>query len=158
MQILQCAVSNSVSHFIVILIHANCFHLCAHAFDEHGSDGFTGVWQLVVPLDGTCASPLPARLSIENAAGATNASRVKSPLWHMKSWLGTPRVTRKIRMKRVKNNVLSRFGRFRRDCERDFSSAGYVIQERMSQLKPSTVDDVLFLHSNLKHQAEHNIV
>ncbi|KAA0722794.1 Transposable element Hobo transposase [Triplophysa tibetana] len=34
--------------------------------------------------------------------------------------------------------------------ERDFSCAGYVIQER-SQLKPSTVDDVLFLHSNLKH-------
>ena len=27
-----------------------------------------------------------------------------------------------------------------------------------SHLKPSTVDDVLFLHSNLKHQAKHHIV
>ncbi|KAA0718425.1 hypothetical protein E1301_Tti021484 [Triplophysa tibetana] len=35
--------------------------------------------------------------------------------------------------------------------ERGFSCAGYVIQERRSQLKQSTVDDVLFLHSNLKH-------
>ena len=32
--------------------------------------------------------------------------------------------------------------------KRDFSSAGSDIQERRSQLKPSTVDDVLFLHSN----------
>ena len=37
------------------------------------------------------------------------------------------------------------------DCERDFSGAGYVIQEQRSQLKPSKVDDGLFLHSNLKH-------
>lgn len=33
--------------------------------------------------------------------------------------------------------------------ERDFSSPGFVIQERRAQLKPGTVDDVLFLHSNL---------
>lgn len=33
--------------------------------------------------------------------------------------------------------------------ERDFSSAGFVIQERRTQLKPGTVDDILFLHSNL---------
>ena len=38
MQKLQCAVWNSVSHFIVILIYTNCFPVCAHAFDEHGSD------------------------------------------------------------------------------------------------------------------------
>ncbi|XP_073729947.1 zinc finger protein 618-like [Misgurnus anguillicaudatus] len=34
--------------------------------------------------------------------------------------------------------------------ERDFSTAGFVIQERRTQLKPGTVDDILFLHSNLK--------
>ncbi|KAG7477304.1 hypothetical protein MATL_G00092990 [Megalops atlanticus] len=34
--------------------------------------------------------------------------------------------------------------------ERDFSSAGFVIQERRTQLKPGTVDDILFLHSNLR--------
>lgn len=34
--------------------------------------------------------------------------------------------------------------------ERDFPTAGFVIQERRSQLKPGTVDDILFLHSNLK--------
>lgn len=39
--------------------------------------------------------------------------------------------------------------------ERDFSCAGYVIQERRSQLKPSTVDDILFLHSNIKHHTKH---
>uniref|UniRef100_A0A3B3QQ95 HAT C-terminal dimerisation domain-containing protein n=1 Tax=Paramormyrops kingsleyae TaxID=1676925 RepID=A0A3B3QQ95_9TELE len=33
--------------------------------------------------------------------------------------------------------------------ERDFSSAGFVIEERRTQLKPGTVDDILFLHSNL---------
>ena len=36
--------------------------------------------------------------------------------------------------------------------------AGYVIQERRNQPKPSTVDDVLFMHSNLKHHAKHEIV
>lgn len=41
--------------------------------------------------------------------------------------------------------------------ERDFSCAGYVIQERRSQLKPSTVDDVLFLHSNLKYHTTNRI-
>lgn len=39
--------------------------------------------------------------------------------------------------------------------ERDFSCAGYVIQERRSQLRPSTVDDILFLHSNIKHHTKH---
>ncbi|KAJ4942855.1 hypothetical protein JOQ06_005367 [Pogonophryne albipinna] len=34
--------------------------------------------------------------------------------------------------------------------ERDFSTAGFVVSERRSQLKPGTVDDILFLHSNLK--------
>lgn len=34
--------------------------------------------------------------------------------------------------------------------ERDFSCAGYVIQERRSQLKPSTVDDVLFFTQQFK--------
>ena len=35
----------------------------------------------------------------------------------------------------------------------------YVIQGRRSQLKPSTEDDVLFLHSNLKHQAkQHSVI
>nr|XP_033935541.1 zinc finger BED domain-containing protein DAYSLEEPER-like [Pseudochaenichthys georgianus] len=34
--------------------------------------------------------------------------------------------------------------------ERDFSTAGFVVSERRSQLKPATVDDILFLHSNLK--------
>ena len=40
----------------------------------------------------------------------TNASRVKSPLWHMEFWpgSGTRRVTGTIWMKRVKNNVLCR--------------------------------------------------
>ncbi|KAJ4925969.1 hypothetical protein JOQ06_029214 [Pogonophryne albipinna] len=33
--------------------------------------------------------------------------------------------------------------------ERDFSTAGFVVSERRSQLKPGTVDDI-FLHSNLK--------
>ena len=33
--------------------------------------------------------------------------------------------------------------------ERDFSTAGFVIQERRTQLNPETVDDILFLHSNL---------
>ena len=37
------------------------------------------------------------------------------------------------------------------NCKQDFSGAGYDIQEQRSQLKPSTVDDVRFLHSNLKH-------
>ena len=48
---LQCAVSNSVSNFIVSLIYTNCFHVPVHAFDEHGSESFTGVRPLVVPLD-----------------------------------------------------------------------------------------------------------
>ena len=42
--------------------------------------------------------------------------------------------------------------------EQDISCAVYVIQERRSQLKPSTVDVVIFLHSNLKHHAKHQIV
>ena len=33
-----------------------------------------------------------------------------------------------------------------------------VIQEQRSQLKPSTVDDVLLLHSNPKPHAKHQIV
>ncbi|ROI15721.1 Zinc finger BED domain-containing protein DAYSLEEPER [Anabarilius grahami] len=36
--------------------------------------------------------------------------------------------------------------------ERDFSTAGFVIQEQRTQLKPGTVDDILFLHSNLKEK------
>ena len=44
------------------------------------------------------------------------------------------------------------------DGERDFSGAGHVIQERRTQLKSSTVDDVLFLHINLKHHAKHQVV
>ena len=40
MQQLQCAVSNSVSHFIVILIYTNFFHVCTHAFVKHGSNSF----------------------------------------------------------------------------------------------------------------------
>ena len=67
MQKLQCAVSNSVSHFIVILIYTNCFHVCAHAFDEHA------------------APPLCPLAPANILTGATNASSVKSPLWHMKS-------------------------------------------------------------------------
>ncbi|KAF3840348.1 hypothetical protein F7725_019065 [Dissostichus mawsoni] len=31
--------------------------------------------------------------------------------------------------------------------ERDFSTAGFVVSERRSQLKPGTVDDILFLHT-----------
>ena len=34
--------------------------------------------------------------------------------------------------------------------ERDFSTAGFVIQERRTQLNLDTVDDILFLHSNLR--------
>ncbi|KAJ4919149.1 hypothetical protein JOQ06_024339 [Pogonophryne albipinna] len=34
--------------------------------------------------------------------------------------------------------------------ERDFSTAGFVVSERRSQLKPGTIDYILFLHSNLK--------
>ena len=82
MRKLQCAVPNSVSHFIVILIYTNCFHVCAHAFDEYGSESFTGVRPLVVPQD--AAPPL-------------------CPLAYPGS--GTRRVTRTIWMKRVKNNV-----------------------------------------------------
>ena len=53
----------------------------------------------------------------------------------------------------------ARVGRGFSDCERDFSgAAGYVIQEQRSKLNPSTVDDVLFLHSNLKHHAKQQIV
>ncbi|MGH0120598.1 UNVERIFIED_CONTAM: hypothetical protein FKN15_014529 [Acipenser sinensis] len=33
--------------------------------------------------------------------------------------------------------------------EREFSAAGFIAQERRIQLKPGTVDDILFLHSNL---------
>ena len=51
MQKLQCAVSNSASHLIVILIYTNGFHVCAHAFVEHGSDSFMGVRPLVKPMD-----------------------------------------------------------------------------------------------------------
>ena len=47
MQKLQCAFSNSVSHFIGILISSN-----AHAFDKHGSDSLRQR-PLVVPLDRT---------------------------------------------------------------------------------------------------------
>ena len=160
MQKLQCAVSNSVSHFIVSLIYTNCFHVCAHAFDKHNPWQFHGLCRLT----GRCASSLSARLSIENAACTSNASCVKTPLWHMKSWpgSGTRPVTRTIWMKRVKNIVLCRtrmrVGRRFCDCERVFSGAGYVIQVRRSQHKPSTVDDVFFLHSNLKHHAKHHIV
>ena len=53
MQILQCTVSNSVSHFIVIHIYNNRFQVYAHALDEHGSVSFTGVRPLVVLLDRT---------------------------------------------------------------------------------------------------------
>ena len=49
-------------------------------------------------------------------------------------------------------NSASRTGFY--DCERDLSGAGYVIQERSSQIKLTPVD----LHSNLKHQAKHHIV
>ena len=41
--------------------------------------------------------------------------------------------------------------------ERAFSSAGYVVQEQRSLLKPSAVDDVLFVHGNLNHHAKHQI-
>ena len=40
----------------------------------------------------------------------------------------------------------------------DFSGAGSDIQEQRSPLKPSKVDDVLLLPSNLKHHAKHKIV
>ena len=43
------------------------------------------------------------------------------------------------------------------DWERDFSSTVYVIQEQ-SQLKPSTVVMMLFLHSNLKHHTKDQVV
>ena len=42
--------------------------------------------------------------------------------------------------------------------KQDFSGAGYDIQGRRSQLKPSTVDDVLYLHSSGKHDGKHQIV
>ena len=42
----KCASSNSVSHFIVILLYPNGFHVCTYAFDEQGSDSFTGVARL----------------------------------------------------------------------------------------------------------------
>ena len=53
-----------MSHFIVILIHPNGYHVCAHAFDEQ--------------LECACLTRVPA------LAGASNASRVISPLWHLK--------------------------------------------------------------------------
>ena len=56
MQKLQCGVSNSGLHFIVIVIFTNCFHLCAIVFDEHGRDSFTGVRPLDMPQD--AAPPL----------------------------------------------------------------------------------------------------
>ena len=81
-------------------------------------------------------------------------------------------MNRTISMKRGKNYVgtvsdtgAGRVGRLNSagrswvcDCERDFSGAGDVIQEQRSKLKPSKVDDVLFLHSNLKHHSKHQIV
>ena len=36
------------------------------------------------------------------------------------------------------------------DSERDFSTAGVVIQERRTHPNPVTVDDIIFLHSNLR--------
>ena len=93
-------------------------------------------------LTGRCASSLPAPLSIEKAAGATNGSGVKSPLWHMKSWPGSgnreyPTGDPHNLDITLQNNVLCwtrlRVGRLnsagRRkfcDCERDFSGAGNV--------------------------------
>ena len=51
------------------------------------------------------------------------------------------RVTRTIWIKRVgSDDWTARVGRGFCDCERDFTGAGYVNQERRSQLKPSTVD------------------
>lgn len=41
--------------------------------------------------------------------------------------------------------------------KQDFLCAGYVIPERSSQLRQSTVDDILFLHSNLKHHTKHHL-
>ena len=80
MQKLKCAVSNSASHFIVILIHTKGFH--ATRTEATVSREYA---RLSYRLTGRCASSLPACLSIENAlAGATNTSRVKSPLWHLK--------------------------------------------------------------------------
>ena len=69
----------------------------------------------------------------------------------------------------MKNNTVSetgvgRVGRLNSGSVAGFaiasetSGAGYVIQERRSQLKLYTVDDVLFLHSNLKHHFKHQIV
>ena len=52
MQKLQCAVSNSVSQFIVIPIYTNCFLVCTHAFDEHGSDRTLRLLSARSPLHG----------------------------------------------------------------------------------------------------------
>ena len=74
------------STFFVIPIYPNVFHVCVHVFDENGTTVSQECARLSsCRLTGRCASSLPARLSIENAlAGATNASCVKSPLWHLK--------------------------------------------------------------------------
>ena len=141
MQKLQCAVSNSVSHFIVILIYPNGFQVCA--FMRSTSTEATvsrECARLSCRLTGRWASSLPARLSIENAlSGPTNASHVKSPSWHLKQSPALVRVTRTIWMKRVgSDDWTARVGRGFCDCKRDFTGARYVNQERRSQLKPST--------------------
>ena len=44
------------------------------------------------------------------------------------------------------------------ESERDFSGAGNDIEEQRSQRKPSSVDDVLFLQSNLKQHVKPQMV
>ena len=154
MQKLQCAVSNWVSHLIVILIYPNGFQVWAC---KYWSDSFTGVRPLIVPLDRTLRL-LSARSPIHWECIIRPDKRVKRPLWHLKQCPALVLVTRKIWMKQVGSDAWTAWvGRGFCDCKRDFTGAGYVIQERRSQLKPSTVDDVPFF-SNLKHQAKPHIV
>ena len=130
----------SVSHFIVILIYPKGFQVYVHAFDEHVSVSFTGVchldrtlsllsacsplhWECIIMHDKRLPREKPFMASkAESCTGSSDPHNLDETGW---------------------------VGRQLCDCVRDFSGAEYVNQERRSEQKPSTVDDVLFLHSNL---------
>ena len=145
--------SNSVSNL-------NCFYVCVHTFDEHGTTRAPRKRACLSScrLTGSCASSLPARLSIETAlASTTNDSCVKSPLGPLRQSPARVRVPAQFGWNRWKIIIASDTGRVGRlnsagrsqvlrlrarllQCWRCYSGA--------EQLKPSTVDDVLFLNSN----------
>ena len=75
----KCIVLFQIQFHIYCDSHLSQRFLRGHVFDEHR----TAPAYSSYCLTGRYASSLPACLSIENAiAGAANASRVKSPLWH----------------------------------------------------------------------------